>query len=432
VIPTLCASPWAIGDQRKPSCSLVSVPCPSLTRISILAICGLGLSSILSAYRCIYFLDPDHVVPPQQLPPQHLAPLRARSHSMSQVGQPIILDSPVMTHPEMLRATLPEADITAIRRLSSRVNVLPIIAKADILTNERLAAVKMAIRRDLADAGIGFGIFDLDFSSQLPKPEQSSGAGPSEGHTSKISGGSDTSGGSVATSPQTSSSPSLRLPYALVSADIYSHSEGLLHTPPTREDLVLLYTPSLTQTPMFSNAKLTKGKFTRSFRWGTLDVLDQNHCDFRHLRTAIFHHMKVRFRTISLRPAVSQKFVNQTLQKYTKEYLYEKYKMEAPSHGHPIQRHQNPRPHHMPLPRNHRPLMTIDVAPHTNVGPVRHTSLILPPPSLSHNGEMMNSPMPIRPNSTKMAGSTGSKLLIRSFIISGSSHKLTGSRIATD
>lgn len=213
---------------------------------------------------------------------------------MSQIGQPIILDPPVQAHPEMLRATLPEADIAAIRRLSSRVNVLPIIARADILTNERLAAVKMAIRRDLAEAGIGFGIFDLDFSPQLPKTEQQ-GAGPNEGHSSKMNGGSETSGGSAATSPQMPPSPSLRLPYALVSADIYSHSEGLIRTPLTREDLVLLYMPSLTQTPMFSNAKLTKGKFTRSFRWGTLDVLDQSHSDFRHLRTAIFHHMKVRF-----------------------------------------------------------------------------------------------------------------------------------------
>lgn len=210
------------------------------------------------------------------------------------------------THPEMLRATLPEADITAIRRLSSRVNVLPIIARADILTNDRLAAVKMAIRHDLAEAGIGFGIFDLDFSSQLPKPEQHNlGAGPSEGLPSKINGGGETNGGPAVTSPKTSSSPSLRLPYALVSADIYSHSEGIIRTPPSREDLVLLYTPSLTQTPMFSNAKLTKGKFTRSFKWGALDVLDQNHCDFRHLRTAIFHHMKVRIRTISLHPMAS-------------------------------------------------------------------------------------------------------------------------------
>ena len=218
---------------------------------------------------------------------------------MSQTGQPIVLDPPVTIHPELLRPTLPEADITAIRRLSSRVNVLPIIARADILTNERLAAVKMAIRRDLAEAGIGFGIFDLDFSSQLPKAEQQiPGAGPSEGHPSKINGSTEGNAGSPATSPQTPS-PSLRLPYALVSADIYSHSEGLVRTPPTRDDLVLLYMPSLTQTPMFSNAKLTKGKFTRSFRWGTLDILDQNHCDFRPLRTAIFHHMKVQFLTIS-------------------------------------------------------------------------------------------------------------------------------------
>jgi hypothetical protein len=90
--------------------------------------------------------------------------------------------------------------------------------------------------------------------------------------------------------------------------------------------------------------------------------------------------------------------------------------MESPSHGHPIQRIQNPRPHHMPMPRNHRPLMAIDVAPHSN-GPVRHQPLALPPP-LSHNGEMMNPPMPIRPNSTKMAGPTGSKSFIRGVLIS--------------
>lgn len=38
-----------------------------------------------------------------------------------------------------------------------------------------------------------------------------------------------------------------------------------------------------------------KGVFTRNFRWGTVDVLDPNHCDFAALRTAVLStHLKVR------------------------------------------------------------------------------------------------------------------------------------------
>lgn len=38
-----------------------------------------------------------------------------------------------------------------------------------------------------------------------------------------------------------------------------------------------------------------KGSFVRKFRWGTVDVLDPNHCDFAALRTAVLStHLKVR------------------------------------------------------------------------------------------------------------------------------------------
>jgi hypothetical protein len=37
-----------------------------------------------------------------------------------------------------------------------------------------------------------------------------------------------------------------------------------------------------------------KGVFIRKFRWGTVDVLDPNHCDFAALRTAVLStHLKV-------------------------------------------------------------------------------------------------------------------------------------------
>jgi hypothetical protein len=106
--------------------------------------------------------------------------------------------------------------------------------------------------------------------------------------TGHLNGGS-TSTASAATSPPTSpvSSSMLRLPYALVSPDIYSHSEGVARIPPSRHELVQQYTPT--------NTKMSRrGRFLRHYRWGNLDVLDPAHSDFVPLRSAIFHHMEVR------------------------------------------------------------------------------------------------------------------------------------------
>ena len=53
--------------------------------------------------------------------------------------------------------TLAEADIYAIKRLSSRVNVLPVISRADTMTNERLEEVKAVIRQDFKKGGVQVG-----------------------------------------------------------------------------------------------------------------------------------------------------------------------------------------------------------------------------------------------------------------------------------
>ena len=50
-------------------------------------------------------------------------------------------------------------EIRVIRRLSVRANVLPVIARADSLTDDTLIAVKETIRRDLKNAGLDFGVF---------------------------------------------------------------------------------------------------------------------------------------------------------------------------------------------------------------------------------------------------------------------------------
>lgn len=201
----------------------------------------------------------------------------------------------------LCKPALPAADIATIRRLSARVNVLPVVARADMLTNDRLAAVKMAIRRDLAEAGIGFGIFDLDTFPQYPQYSHNDNVEltPPKFHSESPNGYANHANGasSAATSPpSTPLSPSfLRLPFALISPDIYSHSDGVSRPSPSRHELALQYTPSHPHPKLKTqpHSKLAPGKYIRSYRWGFLDVMDTNHCDFVYLRGAIFHHMQV-------------------------------------------------------------------------------------------------------------------------------------------
>lgn len=199
---------------------------------------------------------------------------------------------PLNTSPHLGRPTLPLTDIGIIRRLSARVNVLPVVARADVLTNDRLAAVKIAIRRDLADAGIGFGIFDVEPIPQY-SPQDLKPAKPhlDNGYSTHANGSSST----ATSPPSTPTSPALpRLPFALISPDNYPHSDGVSRSPPSRHDLAQQYSPSHPNPPKnYPASRIFPGKFTRNYRWGSLDVMDGTHCDFVHIRAAIFHHMEV-------------------------------------------------------------------------------------------------------------------------------------------
>ncbi|KAI0917262.1 hypothetical protein AcW2_007443 [Taiwanofungus camphoratus] len=340
-------------------------------------------------HLCIYFLDPDTIIPPSvSAPPMPPVP-RARTNSLSHPeSEPVILEPPVTTNPLLCRPTLPAADIATIRRLSARVNVLPVVARADMLTNDRLAAVKMAIRRDLAEAGIGFGIFDLDTFPQYPHyinkdATELTAKPPSDlvnGHGNHTNGAS-----SAATSPPSTpiTSSVLRLPFALISPDIYSHSDGVARAPPSRHELVLQYTPSkqYSKSKIQTLSKIITGKFIRSYRWGSLDIMDVNHCDFIHLRGAIFHHMQVQCSVH-----------NFTLQKYTREYLFQKFRAElqlqAPSAHHPLSARAPQQVSRLPpLSHGSRPVLAIETGPshlHTN----RHPALSVSRPNIAPSGDV--------------------------------------------
>ncbi|TDL23324.1 hypothetical protein BD410DRAFT_827982 [Rickenella mellea] len=246
--------------------------------------CPLGSRAYLEARTrttapCIYLIDPDTIVP---IPTASARSSPTTSLKGSTGGlTPPSLSSP--SHTTIVPPSLPETEIQIIRRLSTRVNVLPVIARADTLTTERLVAVKNAVRRDLAVAGIGFGIFDTEYpfdggargaeeyakGSVPPPPAMASSASGASSKASKTSSSSTSSSSTAppmsmttATTPSTPTSPSVispgppfsssfpssssgsslsangagggpvipRLPHAIMSPDMYAHGEGVVYS----------------------------------------------------------------------------------------------------------------------------------------------------------------------------------------------------------
>ena len=53
-----------------------------------------------------------------------------------------------------------QGDIASIGALASRVNLLPVLGRADLLTADALSRSKRDVRNALCDSGLGFGLFD--------------------------------------------------------------------------------------------------------------------------------------------------------------------------------------------------------------------------------------------------------------------------------
>lgn len=300
---------------------------------------------------------------------------------------------------EWSNLTLSPADIHVIRRLSRRANVLPVIARADSLTDDKLTAIKKAIRRDLDAAGLDFGVFGpIKDPQPLSKPPSKSkvnghtnGNGVENGHGATEQSSEDGDGdgdgdGDEGSEPEervsrpviklrasrnakrrmshsrsrrelseaandpvkaevvdAESVASVRfsahivtkgdlgqmLPFALiapehrkrkmprarpVSSMSEAHSvltdaaESSVPAPSEDGHAISVADSSVTSPTSPTDGSSTrnfsylagppadlKGVFVRRFRWGTVDVLSPEHCDFAALRTAVLStHMKVR------------------------------------------------------------------------------------------------------------------------------------------
>lgn len=108
------------------------------------------------------------------------------------VSEATVSLSPAVDQPDEYSGDImmSRAELRVISRLSARVNVLPVIARADSLTDESLCAVKMAVRKGLRQAGLGFGVFSASEPRDEPRLQSPSQEGVMDGLHNGVNGSS--------------------------------------------------------------------------------------------------------------------------------------------------------------------------------------------------------------------------------------------------
>ncbi|KAK1232049.1 hypothetical protein PQX77_004808 [Marasmius sp. AFHP31] len=344
-------------------------------------------------HLCIYMIEPDAIMTSAERRARSSLPVKSRSETtLSQKNPPDLIpdtssDSDDEEAEEEPPLTMSPAEIRVIRRLATRCNVLPVVAKADSLTDEKLVAAKEAVRKTLAEADLGFGVFgpaekkrdrsrtrgqngrNAKTHFAVAPDDGASGAGhsseedddeeeerqsrpviklrPSRHRTlSRSRSRRDLSQAAeddrrpmspdfndresvanVRFSAHIVSRPDLAavMPFALIAPDARRQRKPLIEpdsqaletgssspVQPSEEGKPASIADTIPATPAYLNGppQDMKGVFVRKYRWGTIDVLDPDHCDFAALRTAVLStHLKM-------------------LKTHTREVLYEKYRTE--------------------------------------------------------------------------------------------------------
>ncbi|KAK7681538.1 hypothetical protein QCA50_015270 [Cerrena zonata] len=360
-------------------------------------------------HLCIYTIDPASIMTASARRALSALPSRTRSQATvsyrPEVLTPDDTDSDSDDEDEWTNLSMSPADIRVIRRLVKRANVLPVIARSDELTNEKLTAIKKVVRRDLDAVGLDFGVFGpVKTDDIVPKPqEQTNGKVNGDTPTPQENGQTNGNGNghpapkedeeqsvdepeerqsrrviklrvrlprresrsrtrrelvetenepataeildtdsvaSVRFSAQTLSKQELgdMLPFALIApehvrrrralkAPLVEEPSEIGHTnndmvAPSEDGHAMSVADSMLTTPISPSSSSRgfsylqgppanlRGVFVRRYRWGTIDVLSPEHCDFAALRTAVLStHMKM-------------------LKIRTREVLYEKYRTE--------------------------------------------------------------------------------------------------------
>ncbi|KAG1715725.1 hypothetical protein ID866_1441 [Astraeus odoratus] len=110
-------------------------------------------------HLCIFMIDPSTIMSVEARRAKSSIP--RKSHSETKISSSTMVMSEAGHSDQSIpgELTMFPADLRVIRRLSERVNVLPVIARADSLTDDALSAVKETVRKGVRDVGLGLGVF---------------------------------------------------------------------------------------------------------------------------------------------------------------------------------------------------------------------------------------------------------------------------------
>ncbi|TBU62262.1 Septin-domain-containing protein [Dichomitus squalens] len=145
-------------------------------------------------HLCIYMIDPSSVLTEGARRAQSSYPTKVRSEVTVSYKPPDLSsmsdDTDSEDEEDENGLTMSPADIRVMRRIAARANVLPVIARADSLTDAKLAAVKKVVWRDLRAADLDFGVFGpvgADDAAKSPADERANGNWNGHGHTNSTS-----------------------------------------------------------------------------------------------------------------------------------------------------------------------------------------------------------------------------------------------------
>lgn len=191
-------------------------------------------------------------------------------------------------------------DLRILRRLSQRVNVIPILPMADTLTTRQLAACREKIRQDLQHHDIDIFQLGDDLFGEGDDEDEDEDEDDSQDDADESSKTEQDDNG------QGPTAVSSHVPFVLIAP------EPPLDTAPIDESI----TPTRPLSPPASPPKLThkdkeSATYTRSYPWGTLDCLNPDHTDFKLLQ-----------RVLLTQPNLNR------LRQVTGEYYYERFRTE--------------------------------------------------------------------------------------------------------
>ncbi|KAI0050400.1 hypothetical protein FA95DRAFT_1581239 [Auriscalpium vulgare] len=134
-------------------------------------------------HLCIYIIDPASIKTPAAR--RQLSSLPTKTRSETTISYRNADDTPPLTDDshdsdddddDEGQLSMTPAELRVMRRLATRVNILPVIGLADSLTDDKLEAVKATVRRELRQAQLNLGVFGPTRPSvpDVPKIEEAS------------------------------------------------------------------------------------------------------------------------------------------------------------------------------------------------------------------------------------------------------------------